>query len=154
MSEYKNQRNKRIARRYDDLAEEGKHGYYKILFKIIRKEIDVFARCLRDIYLNDKEYIELNNLGDPHHNQIMKDARNLLIESEYINDKVGEKRIFKDNEIYDFNRNEYSFCNFGENFSIDTYERLEWINNISDRFILPFKNIPLGTNVPIKPIEK
>jgi len=38
----------------------------------------VMRSALQNLYDETGEYIELNNLGDPHHNQSMKDARSAL----------------------------------------------------------------------------
>lgn len=38
-------------------------------------------RVLKTLYDNQADYITRNNLGDPHHNQDMKDARDVLAEA-------------------------------------------------------------------------
>ena len=40
--------------------------------------IDELTSTLWDLYLEQKDYIEINNLGDPHHNKSMQNARSIL----------------------------------------------------------------------------
>ena len=41
MLQYKEERNARVQRRYDELRHLGKHGHYETLFQIVREEVDL-----------------------------------------------------------------------------------------------------------------
>lgn len=36
----KNERNRRVQARYDELMREGKHGHYETLFRVVREEVE------------------------------------------------------------------------------------------------------------------
>lgn len=38
--EQKNERNARVAERYDELMREGKHGHYETMFRVVREEVE------------------------------------------------------------------------------------------------------------------
>lgn len=46
--------------------------------KSLMAQNQLFRSALRTLYAETADYIRINNLGDVHHNQSMKDARNAL----------------------------------------------------------------------------
>ncbi len=40
MTETKEDRNRRVATRYDELLRAGKHGHYETLFRVVREEVE------------------------------------------------------------------------------------------------------------------
>jgi hypothetical protein len=48
MNETKANRNARVQHRWDELMQEGKHGHYETLFRVVREEVE--AERMRVVY--------------------------------------------------------------------------------------------------------